>query len=300
MVGAGPSGNSSRWDAKWKLARKTAVHLASVAVCVPTTRPDPGVGEEAGRDDDDRGRGDDPSAATPVEVHQGGPPLTVVPSATETGDDEPRDHEEDVHTDVAAADPGESCVVEDHQQHGDGSETLDVGPELPVARGGSRFVPPGASVLPRLEAAGPSSSPGHTRWGSTPARLGTASISCARVTSTSTEPNPARQHGSTHYDGRGRNGRALPVDTLVAVALGTPRPVVARACGSPAGSRPRTRRSRQIGGDVVLGGCCGRAHDPNQGCLTRGHRRRNPSRRAAARPSAATAAAAAARRPVHQ
>jgi hypothetical protein len=61
-----------------------------------------------------------------------------------TGDEETRDHEEDVHAHVAAAREGHPCMVEQHGHDGDGPEALHVGPK--PASAGIRFGP-GRPVL---------------------------------------------------------------------------------------------------------------------------------------------------------
>jgi hypothetical protein len=43
------------------------------------------------------------------------------------GDQEPRDHEEDVHPDIAAGKVGDPGMVEHHWQHRDGAQSVDVG-----------------------------------------------------------------------------------------------------------------------------------------------------------------------------
>ena len=59
------------------------------------------VRQEDGDDDDQRGGGDDPATSPPVEGEDRRPPRCGALPEQDTGDDESRDDEEDVHSDVA-------------------------------------------------------------------------------------------------------------------------------------------------------------------------------------------------------
>ena len=158
-------------------------------------------------------------------------------------------------------------MVEDHQQHGDGSETLDVGPELPVARGGSRFVPPARVCFLDLRLRG------HrhrlvtpARVARPPARLGTASISCAPcdVNEHRTQPRPTtREHtlrrprakrpgiaGRHPGRRRSRNSQASGGTGLrIACWLPTPDPAQSAdrgRCGPRRVLRPRPRSEPRL------------------------------------------------------
>ena len=61
----------------------------------------------------------------------------------DTGDDEPGDHKEDVHTHIASAQAWDMSVKQNDEHHCHSSKTLDVGTELAILGCGTRFVPRG-------------------------------------------------------------------------------------------------------------------------------------------------------------
>ena len=70
-------------------------------------------------------------------------PSEIVPVAgdlaeQQPGDQEPGEHEEHVDTDEATGEPGDPGVEQHDDDHGDGAQALDVGPEL-VVDGCARF-----------------------------------------------------------------------------------------------------------------------------------------------------------------
>ena len=67
-------------------------------------------------------------------------PVPLAFSQQQTGDDKPRDDEEDFDADVATAEPGYAGVVDEGQEDRDGTDPLDIGSELPVTGWGSRLV----------------------------------------------------------------------------------------------------------------------------------------------------------------
>ena len=56
------------------------------------------------------------------------------------GDDEPRNDEEDLDTDVAAAEGGYAGVVDESQEDGDSAQSLHVGTKATISRWSSRLV----------------------------------------------------------------------------------------------------------------------------------------------------------------
>ncbi len=78
------------------------------------------------RDDHQRRRGQDPAGPAGVEAEQRDPAVALGLGDQQTGDQEARDHEEDVHADEAAVERPDLGVVQDHEQDGQGPEPLDV------------------------------------------------------------------------------------------------------------------------------------------------------------------------------
>ena len=130
-------------DSKWKLARNTAAHRAVVRRGGSRDDPDRDVGAH-GRDHDDQGGGrQDPTDPPCVEVGDRRATRPTPLPEEDPGDDEPRDDEEHVDTDVPATDPGDPGVEEDHQYHGHRPEALHIGTETPVTGCRPRFLPRG-------------------------------------------------------------------------------------------------------------------------------------------------------------
>ncbi|CPU65876.1 Uncharacterised protein [Mycobacteroides abscessus] len=73
----------------------------------------------------ERGR-EDPAGATRVELREPDPALRLERPQEMARDEEARDHEEDVHADVAARQPRHARVVEHHGHHRDGAQALHV------------------------------------------------------------------------------------------------------------------------------------------------------------------------------
>ena len=108
-----------------KNVAQTASSTAELASTALSSRTEP---DDRG-DQDQRGRREDPPRAPGVEAEQGHPPGPLRLAHQQRGDEEARDHEEDVDADEPAGEGPDPGVVEGHQQHGQGAETLDVLPE---------------------------------------------------------------------------------------------------------------------------------------------------------------------------
>ena len=79
--------------------------------------------------DQQGGRRQQPASPPRIEGQQRDRPARVELAKQQPGDQEPRQHEEDVDADVAAAQAGHTRVVEQDEHDGDRAESLDVGPE---------------------------------------------------------------------------------------------------------------------------------------------------------------------------
>ena len=119
---------------------------------VPVDGPqDPVRGDDAHHDHERRG-GDDAAAAAPVEAEERGPTAACAFSKQEPSDDESRYHEEDIHTDIAAAQRVQPTVVENHQHDGDCPKSLDIGTEAAVTGSRPRFITEdGQLVIDRVD-----------------------------------------------------------------------------------------------------------------------------------------------------
>ena len=88
-------------------------------------------GDRDGHEEDDGGRRQDAARSSRVERWEGERPRLTDLAEHEAGDEEPRDHEEDVDARKPAREPRDGCVEEDHEQDGDRPEPLDVRPTPP-------------------------------------------------------------------------------------------------------------------------------------------------------------------------
>lgn len=106
----------------------------------PCRRTEHHVGGDHGADENECGRGQNAAAAAGIEAQQrcrtGRDPL----AQEHSGDDEPGYDEEHVDADVAPAELADAGVVEDDEEHGDGTQALDVWPECPVLGRGPSLV----------------------------------------------------------------------------------------------------------------------------------------------------------------
>ena len=96
---------------------------------------------QAARQKDDRESRNDATNATLVEGEKRKAPVfEFVPR--DRGDQKSRNDEEDVDPDIASQQRGKAVVVQNHDGHCDGAQTVDVGPVAPrsgAMRAGSRY-----------------------------------------------------------------------------------------------------------------------------------------------------------------